>query len=548
MSSIAVFLYPDRIGMARIKSAGYKPSFSSLTWKDVEDVNQLLTEPLMLATTIREMVGDAKSCNVYLTLWSGAYNSIMFSHTKKNRGDMNRLRQSELETVFHGEFDNLHTYDLVLDKGHPNAEAKIRRSIYVMPGDRVNLMVQTFKAQKLNLCRIAPVDAAAAEAALHFWAPKKESISACLVLDDACTSVIFLKNGCIQSVRTMPDGLRSVVKTYAHLSGLSTELSRLLLNDRGLDVSDESNAIPLLQDDLLRMVSKLAAEVVKNVHSVFGAEAVLDNVLLCGEFAKAKGVKEKLDDMLQIDCAIADTATLSSAVSSAIALDDKDLLPLFHLAASTARGADLMDMYKKAKSDKQNALLLCGVLGIALIGFMSLLPMQKKTLEQEKVAAAALLEQPEYVAVRELYDSKTDLVRQKNTLLSAIESLPHGGSNTAGILRDLQTTTADYGTLLGISVDYNGKTINLTFTTLNYDSFVLWQKAVLADARFTFVTPPTFEGNGLIYTVNAVLTSTDFETALVTEEAETETIDEVTEENFDQLLNTETSEEAVQED
>ena len=77
---------------------------------------------------------------------------------------------------------------------------------------------------------------------------------------------------------------------------------------------------------------------------------------------------------------------------------------------------------------------------------------------------------------------------------------------------------------------------------------MLWQKAVLADARFTFVTPPTFEGNGLIYTVDAVLTSTDFEAALVTETTETETIDEVTEENFDQLLNTETSEEAVQED
>lgn len=547
MASIAVFLYPDRIGMARVKAAGYKPSYSSLTWKSVEDMEQLLTEPLILASTIREMVGDDKRTDVYLSLWNGAYNAIMFSHTKKNRGDLNRLRQAELETVFHGE-SNLSTYDLLLDKGRPNAEGKIRRSIYVMPGERVNLMVQTFNAQKLNLRRIAPVEAAAAEAALHFWAPAKESISACLVLDDACTSIIFLKNGCVQSVRTMPDGFHAVVKTYAHLSGLSTELARLLLVDRGLDVSDESKAIPLLQDDLLRMVSKLTAEVVKNVHSVFGAEAVLDNVLLCGEFAKAKGLKEKLDDMLQIDCGIADSATLPAAVSSAIALDDKDLLPLFHVGAATARGADLMETYKKAKSDKQSAILLCGVLGAAIIGFMCLTPIQKSTLEDERDAAAALLDQPEYVAVQELYDAKADLQRQKNNLASAIEALPHGGSNTAGIINDLSTLTADYGTLLAINVDYNGKTINLTFTTLNYDSFVLWQKAVLAEGRFSFVTPPTFEGNGLIYTVDAVLSATDFDTTLVSEEAAAEGTGEVTNENLDEVLNTETSDETVQED
>ena len=62
-------------------------------------------------------------------------------------------------------------------------------------------------------------------------------------------------------------------------------------------------------------------------------------------------------------------------------------------------------------------------------------------------------------------------------------------------------------------MDYNAKTIAMSFSTLNYDSFAYWQKAVVEDGRFSFLEPPTFSGNGLIFTVEANLTATDFEEA-----------------------------------
>ena len=46
---------------------------------------------------------------------------------------------------------------------------------------------------------------------------------------------------------------------------------------------------------------------------------------------------------------------------------------------------------------------------------------------------------------------------------------------------------------------------------------VYWQKEIVEDGRFSFLGPPGFSGNGLIYTVEANLTATDFE---ATEEAE----------------------------
>ncbi len=520
MAGIAVFLYPDRVGFSRIKAAGYKPGFSTPIWKAIDNMEQLLNEPLLLASAIRELVGDEQKYDVYLTLWHGAYNALMFSHHKKRRRDMARLRQSELETVFRGEFAALHTYDLVLDKGRANAEGKIRRMIYVTQGSRIQLMVKTFAAQKLKLCRVAPIDAATAEAALHFWNPDKSAISAFLVMDAACSSMVFLKNGSIQAVRTLMDGFHAAMINHSEMAGTTPEASRQLWLNHGLEETTANNLL-LLQDEAQRVIYKLCGEVVKNLHSVFGDDAVLNKVMLSGEFVNVPGMKEKVDQILETDCVLANPSTMSGAAAD-IVLDEKDFNSMFHLGAVTARGVDLMSMYKKTRADRRSAAVLCAVLGVASIALMSLLPLQKRSLEKEQEAAAALLEQPEYVTIRELHDSKLAIQREKNNLIEAIEALPHGQSKTSEILSTLQTITQNYGTLLASSVDYNGKTIHMTFTTLNYDSFVLWQKEMVATNRFSFITPPTYEGNGLIYTVRATLTSTDFDAP----EAETEEVPE----------------------
>ena len=127
------------------------------------------------------------------------------------------------------------------------------------------------------------------------------------------------------------------------------------------------------------------------------------------------------------------------------------------------------------------------------------------------------MSQPEYVAVKELFDERDALARHKNSLIEAIDALPHGATNTAGIIQDLYDVTTEYGTVLEMTTDYSSKTIYITFTTLNYDFFVYWQKEIVADGRFSFLEPPVFSGNGLIYTVEANMTAVDFEQTQETE-------------------------------
>ena len=155
--------------------------------------------------------------------------------------------------------------------------------------------------------------------------------------------------------------------------------------------------------------------------------------------------------------------------------------------------------------------LVCAALAVVTVGLIAVTPIEKKALQSQKESAQALLQQPEYAAVEELINTKTDLARYKSNLTDAIAALPHGATNTAGIIGDLTKLTGEYGTVSSISTDYSAKVIRLSFTTLNYDFFVYWQKAVTEDGRFSFLEPPTFDGNGLIYTVNANLTATDFD-------------------------------------
>ena len=512
MANIAVFLYPHRIGVARVNKPGKKPSFSSVQWQHVEDAAQLLAEPMLLVAAIKEMVGEEKGCDIYLNVWPGACKEIMFSYDKKRSKDLKRLRRSELETVFHGEIKDLYTYDLLLDKGKASAAGRSRRIIYTMPKATVNLMLEAFSAQKMKLKRIAPMDATAAESALQYWAPNKSGISVCLTLDEACTSIAFLHGGVLCALRTIPDGFAGVLDTYMEVTGNDLDTCIHMLRDNGVVVPCDKFDMVTIQDDVMRTLNRVSVEVVKTLHNTFGDEAVLDQVLLCGNFARTVGLADYLNTMLHTTCVIAGTDSLEDAAVRAIVLEDNDLEPLFHMAATTDTGADMLWEKRQTRSERISNVTVCGIITVVMAGIMAITPISMRDLNAQLEKAQNIMQQPEYVAVQELLDQKTDLAKQKESLVNAIEALPHGATNTAGIVKDLFASTKAYGNVGSIRVNYDSETIELSLTVQDYNSFILWQNMITSEGRFSFKTPPTFSGSGMLYSVNAVMTATDFTT------------------------------------
>lgn len=517
MASIAIFLYPDRIGMSRIKSAGAKPGFAPMQWLTVADMSELLREPALMASQIRTLIGGEGNCDIYLHLWSGAYNTIMFSHGKSRRADVDRLLQSELETVFHGEHEQLYTYDYILDNGKASFSGKSRHIVYVTQKERINLMVQAFRAMKMNLCRVTPFEASLAESALLYWAPKKDLIHACLMLDDAGTSMVFLKNGAVQSIRTIPNTFNDVMRDYLEVTGMSADRCRQLILEKGMGTGDETFAFPSLQDSVVSVCNKLVSEIAKTLHSVFGDDAQLNQILLCGAFASVDGLAEYLSRMTEVPCLIAGVETLTSGAGQGVVLESDSLAQFFPFAAAyTAKCADLLSQWKKGRSSRRSGILLSALLIVAAVGLMVITPLQMHQLKKKQAAAAALLEQPEYLAVKEQYDLNTQKKQEVAALEEAIAALPHGGSDSAGMIREIYDITAGYGTVASLGIDYNAETISLKFTTLNYDSFVLWQSKLIESGRYSFLKPPTYQGSGLLYTVEANITAVDFEAAAET--------------------------------
>ncbi len=510
MATLAVFLYPEKVGIARVKAPGAKPSYSSLQWRIVDNVPQLLEEPLMLASLVREMVGDENKYDIYLNVWPGAYNAVMFSHDKKSKSDLNRLRQAELETVFRGELNKMYSFDLILSKGKAAVDGKCHRIIFTVHRERIQLMKESFKAQKMKLQRVAPMDVTAAESVLKYWAPKDKTINVCMVLDEGCTSIFFMREGILHAMRTIPNGFSSVLTTYENVAGLDHDACLDMIRANGVHVS-EGFDLPAIQDDVLRLLNRITGETVKTLHNTFGDEAVIDQVLLCGNFVRTVGLVEYLNTMLDIECVVAGSDTLKSETKSAIVLDEADLEELFPVAATTAKGSDLMFEMKKIMSDKIQSAVLCTGMTILVAGLMAVTPLQVSQLEKQRDAGDNILSQPEYATVKTLIDERDALNRHKNNLVAAIEALPHGATCTADIISDFHKITSDYGTVLELSTDYGAKTIYVSFTTLNYDSFVYWQKEIVEEGRFSFLEPPVFSGNGLIYTVEANLTAIDFE-------------------------------------
>ena len=511
MASLAIFLCPDRVGVVRLNAPGGKPSYATPIWNQVEDMDALLSEPALLAGMIREAVGDESAYDVYLNLYPGTYSEIVFSHDKRKPKELERLRQSELETVFHGEYSSLYTYDLLLDKGKPSFNGKSRRLIFTISRRWVDLVVEAFTAQKLKLVRLAPMDAAAAESALRYWAPKNDSVSLVMTLDEACTSIAFLKGGNVMAMRTTPNGFGAILELYQDVTGFSAEDCRSMILANGVYVSPDDTSYMTIQDEVLRTANRLATDVAKTLLNTFGNDARLGQVLLCGNFARTNGLKEYFDTALETDCAIAGTDTIDAAAQQAICLNSADLELLFPLAATAAEGADLLEQVKKARKERKQNVTLCVVISVLCVGIMAAMPVMRLLLNLEQKQLRETINSPEYAEVHELYQEKTDLQKYKNQLTAAVEKLPHGESNAAGMAKTLLELTGEYGTVRSVSVDYRTGSIQLEFTTQNYDSFVYWQNAITGSEQFSFLQPPTFSGNGLTFTVKAVMTATDFD-------------------------------------
>ena len=509
MATLAVFICPERIGISRVKTAGAKPCYATPIWNPVEDVQKLLTEPALLASLIREMAGEEEKFQIYMNIWPGAFKAIMFSHDKRNKKDVKRLRRSELEVVFHGDLTDQYAYDLLMDKGRPSFGNKSRRIIYTFPRGQLKLMVAAFKERKMKIQRIVPMDAAVCEAALRYWAPKKRTINACIVLDEGCTSIALLRRGAIQAMRTIPNGCSSVLSSYMQITGEGIDACLDMIRQNGVNAS-EDNEMPTIQDNMMRTINKLAGEVVKMLHTTFGENAVLDKVLLCGNFVDTVDLIPYMSTMLGTECIAADAATLKPGASAAIALNLDDLPRLFPFATTTCNGVDLMQGLKAEIGDRNKTIVLCSFVTLVLGGLMVLTPLEKKKLEEQRDAAAAVMNQPAYVAVKDIMTQRKEANQKKQNLIEAIEKLPHGETNTAGLISDVLTITSGYGNVSSISVDYTAETVSFSLTLRSYEDFIYWQQEITKDGRFSFVKPPSFSGNGSSYSVSATLNAKDF--------------------------------------
>lgn len=513
MANIAIFLYPHRVGIARMKAPGKSPSYSTPIWKEVEDSALYLKEPMLLASLVKELIGEEKGCSLWLNVWPGAYKEVMFSYDPKRKGDLKRLRQSELETVFHGQVKDLYTYDQILDNGKNKAALRSRRIIYTMSKSTVNLLREAFSAQKMKLQGIVPMDAVAAQSALEYWNPDKKSISVCMMLDEACTGASFFQGGKLCAQRTIPGGFAAVLDSYMDITGLSLDSSLDALRSNGVIVPCRDDEMSAIQDDVMRVLNRLCVDVVKTLHNTFGEDAVMDHVLLCGNFARTVGLTDYLSTMLNTDIQTAGTDTLSASAVRSIALEDDDLDMLFPLAATSVQGPDFLWERRKAASDRSSNIVVCGLLGIVMAAIMAIMPYNIRNLEQQLSGIQSTLNQPEYQAVQQLLNEKSSLAQKKNTLTEAIANLPHGVSNTGVIIDTVLSITNEYGRVSSISIDSSNASVSLSLTMPDYTAFLLWQEAIADDPRFSFQAPPSFSGSGMVYSVSARINTSNFNNA-----------------------------------
>lgn len=512
MKTLSVIVYPDRLCIASTKSAGKKPRYAQPQWIPVESGKQLVQEPMKLAALIRETVGEKEKYDVCLTLWPEAYSTVMFSNSKLGKRDLKRQRLSELETVFRGDAESVYATDFMLDGGKYSFEGKARRNIYAMQRRDADLMREAFKAQKLKIHSIAPMDNVFVQSVMNFCKLDKNEITAVLMLDDACTQLALIHKGRIQMIRPIPLGGSAVLAAYrADMPEKSNDELRQLIVEQSMSDDDKLFAkYPVLRDKMLALANRIANEILKNVRMIYGEDKDVGKLLICGNFANTVGLAAHFTDSMKMPV-VALKRVLAPNAAANICLREEDLELYFPFASAAAPQNDLLAQWREIVKNRRQNIVASILLVLVAAGLAGVQPYLMKELKAQREAAAVVIEQPEYVAVRELMDERSEVKKQQTALEESIANLPHGATNTAGIIKDLYDLSTQFGQVSSMAVDYSGKVVQMAFATDSYDTFVKWQHKLTEDGRFSFVNPPSFSGDTGRYSISAVISATDFE-------------------------------------
>lgn len=504
MTGLFVLLYPGRIGLAPFDGSRAPVS---LQWRWTTETPHLMDEPALLANLIREMAGDDRPYALYIVLHPGLFRQIMFSHSSKNKRDMLRLRRSELETVLRQKEEALYTYDLIFHAPEGSFTSKERRLIYALSREWVTLMTNAFSAQKLKLCRLIPLDALAAECALRNWAPADRSISLCLTLDEGCVSAALLQDGHIVAMRTDPSGFSTALKLCAAEATAEQDACLQTIRRNGIVEAADTPEYADAADAVLRIIRQLAADAVKMLHAVFGSDARLDHVLLCGNLSRAAGVKSYFDTVLEANCDLADTATHCEHPESDAFTQNSDH---FLLDAAADVKTDLLDEIRRERKGRRGSAAICTLLAAVCLTWMAAIPTATFLLQREHQQLEALLSEPEYALTVQLCAQRDALLQEKTALEAAVAALPQSQADTAAIIGELLQLSRPYGTVKSVRIDCASGVITTDFTAVDYDSLITWQRTLSNSSHFQFLELPGFTTSGASYTVSAKLMAAEF--------------------------------------
>lgn len=499
MTGYFLIVYPDRIGLVPLNES----HSAAAQWRWTGDLPNLTEEPALLANLVRELTGNGKSCSLHMALHPGLYRQIMFSHTTRSRRDLQRLRRAELETVLRQKETDLFTYDFVFHNPESSPALKERRLIYALARDWVALITSAFAAQGMKLCRVIPLDLLSAESALRPCVPADRSISLCLTLSEECVSAALLQDGHIAAMRTDPLGLSTARNTC---DGEWADILAAVYRN-GIEREVDTPEYAPVADALLRMLGQLAADSVKMLHAVFGSEARIDRVLLCGGLAKAAGVKHYFDTIFEENCLLVDEMTVDgSSPASSVPQKREEALT----AAAVSTNVDLLQQMRCRRKKIRAATAICALLSAVCITLIAAAPVRTLLLQREQQALAARLSRQDYALAADLLAQRDDLLRQKKSLDAAVESLPHSQTDIAGIIRELTECSTPYGAVRSLKLDCTTAVITMSFTAGSYDALIDWQRMITDSPRFQLLEMPTFTTGGTSYAISAKLTAADF--------------------------------------
>ena len=506
MTGFLLLLYPGRMGLVPLHS--YEaPALPR--WRWTGDIPNLMEEPALLANLIREMTGDSKPCELCIGLHPGLYRQIMFSHAARSRKEFQRLRRAELETVLRRNEDDLYTYDLVFHNPEGIPALKERRLIYALSREWITLMKKACTAQGMKLRRILPLEILHAESAVRFWAPANRSISLCLTLDEACVSAALLQDGHIVAMRSDPAGISAAKKACDGRADGDWEPFLELVCRNGIEKEVDTTEYAAIADAVLHILGQLAADSVKMLHAVFGSEARIDHVLLCGGLAKAAGVKAYFDTVFEEDCRLIGETIFDGGIS------DPSVNQNFGTALATVSAntkVDLLQQQRHERKGRWSAAAICALLSVACIVLIAAIPVKTLLLKKELREIETILSRPEYELTAQLCTQRDELLRQKAALEAAVDKLPHSQTDTADIVGDLMERSAPFGNVRSVRIDCTTAVITIDFTAASYDALIDWQRMITDSSRFQLLEMPTFTTGGTSYAVSAKMTAADFST------------------------------------